>query len=188
MKATASLLLLATLVGCSRLFEPGPHETVTVSACSGPAMSLPDSLAALVPPRDGSMVPDDQWADLATTVPGGFAGVFYVRGELMLALTRPNEAAAAKAALAGKLSVPVEGAEIRPVRWDFAQLVDWSNYIVPRLHFPIVLLDRDEVLNRIRISGSSVQARDRIVDELRALRLPCDLVVVNVMSGTIRAD
>src|SRR6185312_14867755 len=107
MKATASLLLVATLTGCSRLFEPGPHDTVTVSACSGPAMSLSDSLTALLPPRDGTMVPDDQWADLATTVPGGFAGVFYVRGTLMLALTRPNEAAAARAALAGKLSVSV---------------------------------------------------------------------------------
>src|SRR3954447_25875135 len=133
MKPIGALLLLSGILGCSHALVPrAGNHAVTVSACVGPATSLPDSLAATLPVRDGRSMPDDQWADLAAVVPGGFAGIFYDRGKPVLALARPDEAAAAKAALAPKLSFPIGTAEVRGVRWDFAQLVNWSNYILGR--------------------------------------------------------
>jgi hypothetical protein len=83
------------------------RRSTAVRNCEGPAISLSPSLAAALPPRTGGMQPDDQWADLAEHVPGGFAGVIGDGGKLVLLLTDPSQATAAKAALAGKLGVGV---------------------------------------------------------------------------------
>jgi hypothetical protein len=126
------------------------------------------------------MIPDNHWADLATTVPGGFAGVFYDSAHTpILMLTDPAQASAARQALAGKLGFPVEHATVRQARWDFAQLVDWFNYLLPRLGVPFSFADKDEGINRIRLGAASVEARERLVSALAQLPLPCDLVVVD---------
>ena len=149
-------------------------------------MSLPDSLARQLPRRTGRMIPDDRWADLATTVPGGFAGVFYDSAHKpILMLANPTQAAAAKQALDGKISFPLEQATVRRARWDFAQLVDWFNYLFPRLGVPVTA-DKDEALNRIRFSVTSVELRDRVIRALAQLPLPCDLVVVDLNGLTVR--
>jgi len=126
------------------------------------------------------MIPDNQWADLATTVPGGFAGAFYDSAHTpILMLTDPAQAAAAKQALAGHLGFLPQYATVRQARWNFAQLVDWFNYIVPRLGVPVTA-DKDEAINRIHFGVTSVEARDRVVAALAQLPLPCDLVVVDL--------
>jgi hypothetical protein len=96
----------------------------------------------------------------------------------ILQLTRPELADTAKAVLADKLPFPVDRAVVRTARWDFAQLVDWFNYLYPRLP-GVSLGDKDEVLNRIRFAASSPTAREHLVQALKALDLPCDLVVVD---------
>jgi len=132
------------------------------------------------------MVPDDRWADLAATVPGGFGGAFYDSAHTpILMLTDPAQAAAAKEALAGKLGFLPQYATVRQARWNFAQLVDWFNYIVPRLDAPFGLADKDEGINRIRFSAASVEARDRLVRSLAKLPLPCDLVVIDLKVVTV---
>jgi len=132
------------------------------------------------------MIPDDHWADLATTVPGGFAGVFYDSAHTpILLLTDPTQAVAAKEALTGKLGFPVRQATVRRARWDFAQLVDWFTYLHPRLGVPVTG-DKDEALNRVRFSVTSVELRDRVVRALAQLPLPCDLVVVDLNGLTVR--
>ena len=111
-----------------------PQGAVRVADCVGPATSLPDSLAARLPPRTGRMHPDDQWADIARTTPGGFAGsIRDSTHRLILMLTKPELTGEAKAALADRLPFPFESATVRQVRWDFAQLVDWFNYLLPRI-------------------------------------------------------
>ena len=156
---------------------------VRVADCSCPATSLPDALAAALPPRTGQMHPDDQWADLAAVVPGGFAGVFYDHDHRpVLMLTKPELAQDAKRALAGKLpGFPVEDALVHAARWDFLQLVNWYNYLAPRaLGQPgVVTGDKDEVLNRVHVGVLNREARDRLVQSLGALNVPCDLVVVD---------
>jgi hypothetical protein len=133
------------------------------------------------------MVPDDRWADLAATIPGGFAGIFRDSAHSqILMLTRPAEAAAAKQALVGKLDYQWAQATVRQARWDFAQLVDWYNYIFPRVAVGPMMADKDEVLNRIHFTVSDADTRDRLVRALSSMPLPCDLVVVDVKRITVR--
>ncbi|HTE45241.1 MAG TPA: hypothetical protein VK636_08380 [Gemmatimonadaceae bacterium] len=157
-----------------------------VAACEGPAMSLPDSLARRLPPRTGRMIPDDKWADLARTVPGGFAGTLRDSAQhVVIRLTHPELAAEAKAALRTQLPIGVDWAIVQPARWDFGQLVDWFNYLLPRLHVA-VMADKDESLNRVRFSVTSVEAREQVLRALAPLGLPCDLVVVDLNGGVVR--
>jgi hypothetical protein len=186
MKCVAVVLgaMAMAMAGCATSRRSGaPAPTVApihLAQCEGSATSLPDSLARLLPPRTGRMVPDDRWADLATIVPGGFAGVFYDSAHTpILMLTDTAQSSAAKQALAGKLGFPLQQSTVRLARWNFAQLVDWFNYVFPRLGVPVTA-DKDESLNRIRFSVTSVELRDRVVGALARFPLPCDLIVVDL--------
>jgi hypothetical protein len=183
MKFLYAVLCAVACAGCSILpasITHRPPADIHLAQCKGPATSLPDSLARLLPPRTGHMIPDDGWADLALTVPGGFAGVVYdpATQRPILMLTDTTRASAAKVALAGT-TLPLQQATVRQVRWNFAQLVDWFNYIIPRVGEPISVADKDEAINRIHLYASSAEARDRLVAALEKLPLPCDLVVVD---------
>jgi hypothetical protein len=185
------LIAVALVVsGCARMAPPGREhltDAVRVAACDGPATSLPDSLARLLPRRTGNMQPDDKWADLALAVPGGFAGTYYdADHRLVLRLTHPELAAEAKAALRLPLPYSLVDATVEAARWDFAQLVDWFNYLRPRLPAGVSAADKDEALNRIRYSVRSIDARDQVVRALSALGLPCDLVVVDPNGMTVK--
>ena len=189
MKFVAAVLGAIGLVACNgsrRSATPTPlAAAMRLAGCEGPATSLPDSLARTLPPRTGRMIPDDRWADLATAVPGGFAGVFYDSAHTpILMLSEPAQASAAKQALAGKIGFPLQQATVRQARWNFAQLVDWFNYVFPRLGVPVTA-DKDEVLNRIRFSVTSVELRDRVIAALDRLPLPCDLIVVDLNGLTV---
>jgi hypothetical protein len=190
-KSLATVLTILALAGCNAASRgntaPTQPAPVRLAQCAGPATSLPDSLARQLPPRTGKMIPDDRWADLATTIPGGFGGVFYDSAHTpVLMLTNPAEASAAKQALAGKIGFPLQRAMVREARWDFAQLVDWFNYVLPRLGGAPVTADKDEALNRIRFSVTSIELRDRVVAALAKLPLPCDLIVVDLNGLTVR--
>ena len=189
MRFLAAAISIA-LAGCGTSHTSGvPTLTVApirLAQCEGPASSLPDSLARNLPRRTGRMNPDDRWADLATTVPGGFAGVFYDSAHTPILMLRERaHAVAAKQALAGKISFPLEQATVRQARWDFAQLVDWFNYLLPQLGVPVTA-DKDEALNRVRFSVTSVELRDRVISALARLPLPCDLIVVDLNGLTVR--
>jgi hypothetical protein len=77
-------------------------------------------------------------------------------------LTQPGRAAEAKLALAERLHIPLKDATVRQARWDFAQLVDWFNYLRPRLSVSSFSADNDETINRIRLSVASVAAHCRV--------------------------
>jgi hypothetical protein len=190
MKCICAAIAAIVLVGCRApntvaSLTP-PQRPIRLAQCEGPASTLPESLARHLPLRTRRMIPDDRWADLAATVPGGFAGVFYDSAHTpILMLTEVAQAAAAKEALAGKISFPVQQATVRQARWNFAQLVDWFNYLHPQLGVPVTA-DKDEALNRIRFSVTSVELRDRVINALAQLPLPCDLVVVDLNGLTVR--
>lgn len=190
MKCAAALFIAIAVVGCNHATQSAASTPsaapIRLAQCEGPATSLPDSLARTLPPRTGGRVPDDHWADLATTVPGGFAGVIRDSDHtLILMLTDPGQASAAKQALAGEMSFSLGEVKVRQARWNFAQLVDWFNYISPRIGVGPVTADKDEVLNRIRFSVTSVELRDRLVSALAQLPLPCDLIVVDLNGLTV---
>ena len=157
MKFLAAVFGAIAIAGCSISRTPvaprPPAAPIRLAQCEGPATSLPDSLARQLPPRTGHMIADDRWADLATTIPGGFAGVFYDSAHTpILMLTEPAQASAAKQALVGEIGFPLQKATVRQARWNFAQLVEWFNYALPRLDGVPVTADKDEALNRIRLS------------------------------------
>jgi hypothetical protein len=135
------------------------------------------------------MTPHDQWADMARQAPGGFAGVLYDNGQPVLMLTRPEEAAAAKAELAPLLRTQIPdfdlaGAEVRPARWDFAQLHDWEAYLlkqgIARSGSGVNRSGKDQIANRLSFGVADAAARARVADELDALGVPCDLVLVKI--------
>ena len=173
---------------------PTKPTSIRVRDCEGPALSLASDLAAALVPRDGRMQPDDQWADLALRVPGGFAGVIYSDGRPVLFLTDPSKAAQAKQALASQLgSFDVTNAIVRQARWDFAQLVDWNRYISSRPELSIRDIawsssDRDESINRLRYGVVDEASRTRLIEVLSALNVPCDLAVVDIEPRAIAAD
>lgn len=187
MAGALSLAIACNSGGTPSGTSPGtsPDRPVRVRSCSGPATSLPDSVAAALPARTGQMTPDDQWADLATRVPGGFAGVLYEGGQPVIMFTHPESADVAKPEIAQKIpEFPVLNATVRRVRWDFAQLVNWYNYLNPRVFGPseMVSSDKDEGLNRISFGVTNEGARAVLVKSLLALNVPCDLVVVEITS------
>ena len=192
MNVTKSALILLVIAACAACISlstgndaiaPARRE-IRVRDCEGPPTSLSPELKSTLAPRSGHMAPDDQWADIAERVPGGFAGVLYSAGKPVLLLTRPEEAAAAKAALSPLLEgFPVKDASVWPVRWDFVQLVDWYNYFnrQPRLwNLNVNSADKSEADNRIvyRITDSASLFRVRAL--LDSLAIPCDLVLLRI--------
>jgi len=135
------------------------------------------------------MVPDDHWADLAERVPGGFAGTLYLDGKPTLMLTHPEQASEAKNALVSDPSFRgfnLMGAQVLQARWDFAQLVDWYNYLVRRASVwdtkGMVSGDKNERTNRIHFGIETDSGRRQLMEKLSALHLPCDLIRIEIES------
>jgi hypothetical protein len=132
------------------------------------------------------MHPDDQWADIAETIPGGFAGIIYDQGKPTILLTHPERASAVKQALASRLEFrdfDIENAQVIKVRWDFAQLVDWYNYLMRSGILDSVAMasgDKNEGINRIRFGVETESDRRKLVRMLTELGVPCDLITVGV--------
>jgi hypothetical protein len=188
------LVVVFVVAACAASTEPRQPQLrpslIRVADCDGPATSLDPAIAATLPPRDGWMRPDDQWADLAQRVPGGFAGVMYVDSKPVLMLTDPTQAAAAKQALAPEfVAFDINGAEVRKVRWDFAQLVDWYNHLMVQTPLwrtsPLTSGDKDEAINRIRYGVIDEAARERLLEALAGMDLPCDLIAVEIVKPAV---
>lgn len=184
MKFLIPVVAAVAIVSCAGprapVASPRVPPAVRLAQCEGPALSLPESLARQIPhfSRPGTI--DDRWAELATIAPGGFGGFFYDSTHTaILFLTHPAQADEAERALAGQIGLPLNPT-VRQARWDFAQLVGWFDYLVPRLAVRGVIADNDESINRIRFSVTSLAVRDSLTSVLATLPLPCDLVVVDL--------
>jgi hypothetical protein len=177
------LFLMSLVAACVRFHAHQVPALVRVAPCAGPPRSLADSLVARLPPRTGTMVPDDQWADWANDIPGGFAGFLYDSAQRpILMLTRPSAGDSAKHTLANRVKhFAIEQATVRQARWDFAQLVDWYNYLFPRLvPLGVTMGDKNEGLNRLEFGVKNEAARRKVKSALLALDVPCDLVVLSL--------
>jgi hypothetical protein len=157
---------------------------VHVRDCNGPALSLPSALRAQLAPRTDMMQPDDHWADLAEKVPGGFAGILFLLGQPTMWLVHPEQEEAAKLALASDPtfgSFDIRGAQVLKARWDFAQLVDWFNYLNGTdiwRNSGFTSADKDERINRIRYGVKDEASRAELVRRLEALNVPCNLIQI----------
>jgi hypothetical protein len=199
----AALSLFAVACSDATATDPAPAEAsdptvLRVSACTGPARGLPAELAASNRSAGGFRTVDDMWADLARRTPGGFAGVMYDtpvasagrggQGRPILMLTDPARAAEARVALAPHLAgFDVANAEVRAVRWNFAQLYDWYQYVNQTAwqERGITMSDIDEAANRLVYGAADEAARDRLAQRLAALPLPCDLALVKIVPPAV---
>lgn len=155
--------------------------------CSGPATSV-DPAFDVTLPLETNLRAHELFAALAKELPGGFAGVFHDKGQPVLLLTDPAQSSTVKEALAPYLinlgSIDLARAEVRAARWNFSQLSNWYTYIFR--HTPVATTpgitrsDTDVTLNRILITVESVAARDRVVNALRGVQLPCDLIALEI--------
>jgi hypothetical protein len=147
------------------------------------------------------MRPDAQWARLARTTPGGFAGVYFepvvrdqrgqpTRGQrVVIRLARPNERSAALRALLpslpatfGGLAVDSADVLIVPAKWDFEQLGEWRRYLNDRVGSPgVTSVGTDAGTNQIRYGVVDAAARTALERRLRELRVPCGLVAIEIV-------
>jgi hypothetical protein len=181
---TAWLTVIAIFAACSEATTP-KHSLTRIADCTGPTRSLDPTIAASLPQRTWVLTPDDRWAALARTVPGGFAGVLYIDSKPVLMLTDPSQAGAAKEALVAEFpSFDIRGAEVRKVRWDFAQLADWYDYL--GIHGPVwqtpgtMSADKNEAINRIHYGVLDSASRAGLIASLAGMNLPCDLIVIEI--------
>jgi hypothetical protein len=206
MKPELSRLLsvLAPLCAAAAL-ATGCGADVTLAAGAACDPSTPLMLSAerrdSLQPVDEAMRPDAQWARLARTTPGGFAGAYLesvplnqegqpTRGQrVVIRLTRPDERSAALRALLpllpatlGGMAVDSANVLILPATWDFAQLDEWRRYLDVRIGFPgITSIDTDEAANQIRYGVADAAARATLERRLREFRVPCGLVAIEVI-------
>lgn len=189
--------LLATLVlaaACSDPTQPpidpakeAVRELLRYPDCAGPATSV-DPAFDVTLPLETYLRAHELFAALAKELPGGFAGVFHDKDQPVLLLTDPAQSSTVKEALAPYVlnlsPIDLARAEVRAARWDFAQLSNWYTYIFRHTSVGatpgITRSDTDVALNRILVSVESVAARDRVVNALRDVGLPCDLIALEI--------
>ena len=132
-----------------------------------------------------SRVIDDDWADAARTIPGGWGGGYIDRGTPTIFLSDPSQHDAAIAALSTLhlpgLAMDVAGARVRRGRWDFAQLADWFAYLRPYIPATSGLQSADiqEAQNRLEYTVPTTANRLALEAALRPLHPPCYLVAIN---------
>lgn len=197
--------LTVLLVACSvETATTAPHplpahmaaETVIrVNDCQGPATNPDPAVLATLPAFQPTI--DDDWARIARTIPGGFAGVVIdtATGNPTILLTDTTQEAAAKVALAPILAqinpyFDVAHAGARPARWNADQLLNWYHYLLaaPIWHGQplwtaanITSTDINEDINRISFGTLDATSQTEFASRLQSLDLPCDLVVVAVV-------
>ena len=78
---------------------------------------------------------------------------------------------------------PIQKASIEKARWDFAQLVDWYNYLVQRTplwSLGVTSGDKSERDNRLRYGVRDSASLRKVAALLDSLQIPCDLVMLEI--------
>ncbi|HXT15107.1 MAG TPA: hypothetical protein VN706_05725 [Gemmatimonadaceae bacterium] len=186
LRELAALLMVCGATACGsamteqvgvRASGPLPRWADVGRACSddSPASSLPASENQTYVRGE----PDDTWARLARTIPGGFAGLFVDNGQFTYLLVDPGKRSVAEPQLRAA-GLPVSSSSVvRQARWDFAQLHDWMGFIERNLRTPSISFDDiDEVNNRLSFGVPDTVALRAFETNLQQLNLPCNLVWV----------
>ncbi len=193
-------ILLGCLVatpGCSDDQPTGVAERMHLrTACALAGISAASSQASAADlATDGQslqgnrpMTIDEEFAELAEIVPGGFGGVYLdSRLRVVVILVDPTQREAALAVLA-TWKDDMDWGNARVVRgdYDFAQLKRYYDRLIQALRQPIVSYDIDEVLNRIVLGVLDQEERERVAREIVALGdVPCGVVLIKLDAPAI---
>jgi hypothetical protein len=138
-----------------------------------------------VSPTSAPVSIDDEFMRAARTDVPGFAG-YYIRedGRLIIQTVRADQAIAAENFVRTLRAnrTPIRGVPIiNIVKYDFAQLSAWADAILPALDSPgAVMIDIDEVANKVRIGVLSPRAARQVRAAARKVGLPPDALMVEV--------
>jgi hypothetical protein len=139
---------------------------------------------------------DREFAQIARDVPG-FGGLARAAdGSVVLYLTDPTRAAAAKQAVAAKArlfrGIDLSRLQVRPGRFDYVRLTDWRSRLREELDVPgLVFLDIDESNNQLRVGVQKGTSHDAVTSAITRLDVPADAVTVEDaepvrFTGTLR--
>lgn len=188
--ASSSLAGLLLLAGCSDTLPP-----------TGP--SAPDPSASGAPLAQIYQRPHEaRFQNLSREIPA-FGGYFYDQnGDLVVYLTDPAQAAAARAAIAPLLAEKRLSAHqqptapdivVREARYTFLQLAAWRDRMTDEVLSlaGVVFTDLDEARNRLAVGLESEAARAEAERTLASLGIPLEAVVLEVagpiiMEATLR--
>jgi len=137
-------------------------------------------------PGNGRRNIDDEWADIARQVPGGWGGVFLDEGQWVMYLvdtTKYDEAVVALNETELFSYYDFSQFVVRQGLWDFAQLHDWKVYIVTRGVWPDGLISSTIDVARNRLVYGVLADQGHIVEDFfSSLNLPCDLLLLEAGS------
>ena len=163
-------------------FDASPRFTCVSSDA---AVDAPAPFKGIQP--SGLRVPDDNWAELARTLPGGFAGIYLENGKLVVNFVDPEAGKAALTEISQSSTVgPTDKTlwgrpDLRSVRWSFAQLYDWSYYVLSLHQFAGVTATAiDEKRNAVLYGFIDETARSVFIDAMNAAKVPCTLVLTEL--------
>ena len=186
--ATRTYWLLGALAVAACAEPTAPLEPTFAYTCDttvGPNLGEDQQALLNSLPRRGRLTIDDEWADIARQVPGGWGGYFFdlEDGTYTTYLVDPSKRDEATAALLD-FGIDIRQARVKQGLWDFAQLYDWDRYIRIRLNesfalqFPSKSINR--ALNRLVYGAPDVDTGDSLGTFLSSLALPCDLLVIRL--------
>jgi len=126
---------------------------------------------------------DREFAQIAREVPG-FGGLSRsADGSAILYLTDPNQAAAAKQAIAARgrvlRGIDLTRIQVRTAKFDYVRLTDWRARLREALDVPgLVFLDIDESNNHLRVGVKAGTSHQAVASAITSLDVPADAVTI----------
>jgi len=183
-------LFLPETAGCSgatTISAPPPEIPKFTCLSNSATFRLPADLRATLSLFKLGM-PDDAYESISQSVPGGFAGVFFEDNHYVMTFVDPPKADQARPEIqqafvsfgVGGTRIDARTAEIRGVRWTFAELAEWYRYILLGIHNNPVAgtssWDIDEHANTLAFGVIDEASRAQLEARLASLGVSCNLV------------
>lgn len=158
---------------------------------NSPPMRLPADLRVTLP-AFGMRTPDDAYAAISESVPGGFAGVFFDDNHYVMTFVDPATADRSRAAIQDAFDshgfagsgLVVATAEFRGAHWTFAELDEWFRYVVAAnlgaAGNGVSFWDIDERANTVSLGVIDEASRTLLESKLATLNVPCNLVTTRI--------
>ena len=181
--------VVAGLAACSTTQISAPTPEIPKFTClsNSATFRLAADLRATLPMFKLGM-PDDAYVSISHSVPGGFAGVFLEDNHYVMTFVDPPKADQARAEIqqaflnfgVGGSGIDARTAEIRGVRWTFAELAEWDRYILIGIRGDpvsgISSSDIDEHANTLAFGVIDETSRVQLEARLASLGVSCNLV------------
>lgn len=161
-----------------------PYSSTTGGACEpdAPGLSLAQARVDSTSWTSVHRTVDDETADIARQVPGGYGGRFKEDGLMTISLVHPELKEEAIAALLMLRAGVGHAPRVKKGRWDFGQMYDWNRYLKARGIWSIDGVHSSSIhesANRLHY-GVTLEGLVPLSAFLGSLQVPCELLVLSV--------